>query len=608
MRTPCLYTLIALLVAGCADQSAGPPSPSQSTVDARTVDSRTVDSQKAGSPAVNSPNVERDYFAVAIEFLKQRDEHNVDRSAGQATYYLNRWIRDQAADPRWTLDPLVNTLPEATRRAPATKEMVSERSLAGFEFVMGDVLFLEENRWLHAVAQWATQKSPTGPVAQWIQESSGLSPKSMRSLANCTVLFDWAVRNIQLDELLAYPKETAAGPQSGGAADAAMADWTPPMRALPGPGYDKMPWHVLMYGHGDSFQRARIFLLLARQLRVDVVMLAIDQKTGRAREWLPAVLLDKQLYLFDPELGLPLPGPGGVGIATLGQVIADPQLLESLDLGEKYRYRVHGADLSHVVALIDASPAFLAQRMKLVEQALDAADQMVLSYSPAAVRQQLKECEGIQDTRLWAVPFEAAAYQQARAALLATNQELQWQEFIEHGVFQGLSAVVRARRQHLLGNFEKHGDDPGATSLYLAARMSNAQIEEIQKNREIQRALGLEKTIDMTDREWEQRIAQIQRLQTESKQHASYWLGLSHMEQRDYQVAANWLKTRTLDANPEGPWKNGARYNLARCYEALGRVDEARQLYLIDDSPQRHGCLLRARQLETLTSTQKPAE
>ena len=75
------------------------------------------------------------------------------------------------------------------------------------------------------------------------------------------------------------------------------------------------------------------------------------------------------------------------------------------------------------------------------------------------------------------------------------------------------------------------------------------------------------------------------------------------MEKQAYDVAINWLKVRTLDSDPEGPWKNGAHYNLARCYEALGRIDEARQLYLIDDSPQRHGSLLRARQLEVAGTT-----
>ncbi len=579
----CLWILAVcgwMGLAGCREQPARPASAS------------------TPAPVVATPQRDRDYFGMAIDFLKQRDEHNMERSAAQSNYYLNRWIRDRMADPRWSMDPLLSTLPEATRRAPATKEMCSERALAGLEFALADVLFLEENRWLHAVAEWAGQEPPPALLGQWIKDDSGLSAKSARSLAACTSLFDWTVRNIQLDELLPYPRQTTAGPMAGPESDPSVADWTPPMRGEPGPGYDKQPWHVLFYGRGDAYQRARVFLLLARQLRVDGVMLGIDTKTGRAHEWLPALLLDQQLYLFDTELGLPLPGPGGVGIATLAQVVADPQLLASLDIGDKYRYRVRGSDLGEVVALVDASPQSLSQRMKLVEQQLTSADQMILSYSAARVKQELAGCSGLKDVRLWAVPVEAATYQQARSALLARDENLQWQEFLDHGVFMGLSAVVRGRREYLLGHFDKHGDQAGAISFYLGSRLSNLQIEEIERNPDMQKTVGLEKTIGMTEEQWAQRIAQIQRLQTESKKHAAYWLGLLHMERRNYDVAVNWLKVRTLESDPEGPWRNGARYNLARCYEALGRTAEARQLYLIDESPQRHGCLLRARQLE----------
>ena len=264
----------------------------------------------------------------------------------------------------------------------------------------------------------------------------------------------------------------------------------PAMRGVPGPGYDKFPWHVLLYGRGDAYQRARIFLLLARQLRIDVVMLGIDRKTGRAEEWLPAVLLDKQLYLFDTELGLPIPGPGGRGIATLAQAIADPQLLESLDIGDKYRYRVRPADLDKVVVLLDASAEYLAQRMRLVEQNLSAADQLVLSVSTSDLKQELEGCQGVTDVRLWAVPLEADMYQRARMMMMAANREMQWQEFLDHGVFQELSTVARGRRQHLLGNFEKQGDNLGATSYYLAARMSDAQIAEMETNRGLQKVAG----------------------------------------------------------------------------------------------------------------------
>ena len=61
-------------------------------------------------------------MVIAIDFLKMRDEHNLDRSASQANYHLNRWARDKTADPHWMIDRrIINTLPDAIRRARAAR-------------------------------------------------------------------------------------------------------------------------------------------------------------------------------------------------------------------------------------------------------------------------------------------------------------------------------------------------------------------------------------------------------------------------------------------------------------------------------------------------------
>jgi hypothetical protein len=375
------------------------------------------------------------------------------------------------------------------------------------------------------------------------------------------------------------------------------------MQAVAGPGYAGTPWHVLLYGQGDAYQRARVFIGLLRQLRVDAVMLGVGTKIERAQAWLPAVLVDDELYLFDPALGLPIPGPGGVGIATLSQAVADPDVLAALNVGENYVYPVQQANLAEVVALIDASPEAMSQRMLLFEKQLSAADQMILTVRLSRLQAALGRCAAVKDVRLWAVPIEAALYQRAYSQKLARDQEMQWQEYLRHGVFQQLSPLVRGRRQYLLGRFHNRSDELGATVLFQRARLSDASLEEMERSRRAQEAMGLERPRGMSDAEWQQRIEQVKRLQIESKQHASYWMGLIHQQQDKYEIAINWLNTRTLEKYPEGPWTPGARYNLARCYEGLGKVEEAIRLYRIDESPQRHGSLLRALQLETPSAT-----
>ncbi len=99
------------------------------------------------------------------------------------------------------------------------------------------------------------------------------------------------------------------------------------------------PWQILLYGRGTAEQRAWVFALLCRQQGLDVVMLElagaerpVGSKQPAARQprddfWLPAAGVDGQLYLFDTRLGLPIPGPGGEGVATLDQVQQDDDAL-----------------------------------------------------------------------------------------------------------------------------------------------------------------------------------------------------------------------------------------------------------------------------------------
>jgi hypothetical protein len=179
------------------------------------------------------------------------------------------------------------------------------------------------------------------------------------------------------------------------------------------------------------------------------------------------------------------------------------------------------------------------------------------------------------------------------------NPKLRFAELLDHGVMMGLTPLVKARRQYLMGNFTGQDDVPGATAGYVSVRTPNEQIEAIGSSPQVRQQLGLQRTPDMTDRQWTERLQTEQYLRIQAKQNASFWLGVLHLQKHHYEVAANWFKKRTLEAWPEGRWESAARWNLAVCYQELQRPDEARQMYLLDDSPQRHGSLLRARQLET---------
>ena len=93
------------------------------------------------------------------------------------------------------------------------------------------------------------------------------------------------------------------------------------------------------------------------------------------------------------------------------------------------------------------------------------------------------------------------------------------------------------------------------------------------------------------------------------KEAASYWSGLMAYEQGNYPSAAYYLLNKTIDAYPDGPWTTGARYNLARTYEALGKPDLAILLYTGNTaSPGYLGDLLRSQWLKELGEKRKPAK
>ncbi len=81
------------------------------------------------------------------------------------------------------------------------------------------------------------------------------------------------------------------------------------------------------------------------------------------RLWACGVLVhDKpDVYLFDPRLGLPLPGPKGEGIATLKAACTDPTVLSQLTVSDAHRYDVTPeqaakAELRYVCALSALAP------------------------------------------------------------------------------------------------------------------------------------------------------------------------------------------------------------------------------------------------------------
>lgn len=554
-----------------------------------------------------STQTSQTHLQSGIEFLDRMDEFQQDEAAAQVSYHLNRWLKAQDVSADWSPTPLIRRLPRDVR------EDASFGELARMRFDQADIEALMQADLMNDITRWVASAPVASPLAEWYAPEADALPDLQRDQLKAAVrLFDWTVRNVQLDETLPYPT-TIVAPTTDNVTTKRPPP--PPQRGVPGPGYQFAPWQTLTFGHGDAVARARVFLALTRQQGLDGVMLAFPGQTipPRPVPWLPAVLIGGKLYLFDAELGLPIPSRRGTGIATLDEVIEDPEVLASLSIDDEHAYRVGPSDLKTVIALLDATPAELSRRMELLEEQLTGDQRMVLTAPTTELAERLKSCPGIDDVVLWPISVETAWYQTAfqkrltdmRGASPAEQEAIR--EFISrHAPLMIRNPLVRARRLHFRQQFENEDGTKGAKTLYSESRVPQVAISELESSSKVQQRMGLQRSEDESELLWRSRLASSRELMQTSKEHASYWLGLAQYDSGRPEAAVEWFARRTLEATPDTPWAAGARYNLARTYEALGDYDQALDLYYEDDSIQQHGNLLRARFLNR--ALRRPAE
>lgn len=467
---------------------------------------------------------------------------------------LNQWSQREKSEVTWKQDPLLESLPEGLK----TLSIATSLDRQGYS--LADSQFIETCVWLRDIARRVARQSKASQFDE---------------LAIAQALFDWTVRNIQRD-------------------DAAESR---PIR---------FPGEILLSGRGSALERAWIFILLARQQQIDAVMLAERDDAGALNVWVPAVLVSGELYLLEPQLGLPIPAASGANllrpqqgkpsdsIASIKQVLADQKRLRALDVDAEHPYPRKADDLRNLVALIEASPQYLARRMKRIEEKLTGEQQVVLTTDASALAEKLRKTAGIKGVSLWPLPFEVWRDREdpeSPASHKATQQLALLQP-------SARVSLWKPRVMQLKGKFDAEG---GAKQLYLAHRLSNQQLEQIRRYPQLLKGkderlpgepmVGDEKQVTLAELE-----ARRAMLET-AKSYTTYWLGLIAYEEGDYSSARNFFGKRTLDLDPNGPWTGGATYNLARTEEATGNVAKAIELYRGDTSAQSHGNQLRAKWL-----------
>jgi len=397
-------------------------------------------------------------------------------------------------------------------------------------------------------------------------------------------VFDWTVEQVQL-----VPAGSMGTPQ------------LPQVYARP---YDLLLRGMATETQGFWAERAWMFIALCRQLGVDVGLLTYTKgnlvepvipKSGDALSpfgpprserpetvWICAALIDGEAYLFDARAGVPVPGPGGEGVATLRQALADPAILEAMNLPGLDPYDVTRATLlaspTKIGVLIDSSKGYYTPKMRLLQGELAGTNRTILYHEPTAIEAHFAEVLGdrLGKVQLWSLPLEVETRLFTDPNFVAaTQQSLLF--------FRGEMPLLYARIKHLRGDLAE------AVSDYVSFRFSENETFVTNKDQVIPGAI--QQGLDA---------------------YATYYLALAHLERKNldqaelmFRKALEMLPQPSSNDPPYFMFRWGAHANLGRIYEARGDARRAIAHYTAaDPTLQYHGNLLRARALVLQDPTQ----
>jgi tetratricopeptide (TPR) repeat protein len=347
-----------------------------------------------------------------------------------------------------------------------------------------------------------------------------------------------------------------------------------------------LPGEILLSGRASPAQRAWIFLELVRHAGLDGVMLATGDPDQGVRAWIPAVIAEGEAWLFEPTYGMPVPGPGGAGVATARQAAADPAILDALSLPDR-AYPVKAADIGSLAVLTVADPRSLSRRMAALDKEAASRHGLRLAVDASAVAAAAVKAlpgEASPFVGLWEFPWETVARRPTEGVELAVRRELAPFSITMAEMGRGdrqTPRLVRPLFTARVREFRGDLDGPlGAKASYLAARPSKAAIQQALQ------AVPPEQS------------ATVDRLYRQMKEDATYWLGVATLGEGQPEAAIDYLRRMTLENSPDSRWTDAARANLGRALAALGRIEEAVKVLREDGSPQRFGSRLLADRLE----------
>lgn len=524
---------------------------------------------------------EQESLHQSLENLKRLDNDRTGRVRDELIYDLNHWLDGETHEDSWIYPTLVNQLPAHLTKYENVVDPDPD------QFFHADVLYLRECQWLSGISQWVVKHSAQAHNDLWASLiPTELSEDDRAELRIAMSLFDWTVRNLQLMKLPRYP---SSGENGEGAIQVTASS-----EGLAGPGYTKRPSQVLDNMVADSWQRARIFMLLARQQQIETLMVGPAAQERKSRmPWATGIVVGDQIWLVSCDDGMPVLDPDSGAWLRLSDLQSDAAMAHALLSNDGVEVAPETAN--EFIAFLEGSPMALSQRMAMLQRHLTGDFRLTLYTNVLLLARKLTQEFDLQRAVLWTTAYEALEYSVAilqKAQAKDPVAELIMRE--EGELYRNVPAMRAARNLYYSGQFIDFDDvdgihQDGARTFMMIARISDGDLEKLEREKEIQQKVGLVQFENESKLAFTKRVREQKQYFIKAKRLASFWLSMLHMEEGNYQQAIEWFETRLMPEGDSHPFHHIAKYNLARCYVVIGEMEKAVEILENSESVQSDG-------------------
>jgi hypothetical protein len=536
----------------------------------------------------------RDSIREAFKYLPQLIR--LDRSAAMKSIRtdLNYWSNNVVESDSWKPTDLLESVSGMLRKNDFSTRMNK------LVFGEPECEYLLQCEMMKEVGKWVVDRSYRDSLfTPWLnRQKSVLATDDWNQLETALKLFDWSICNVGIE---------------GQAKDAMRLVTNSELPANDqAPTYRQLPWQTMMFGRGDTWERARVFTQLAFIQGIDCVVLALPSQTGATensslRLWCVGVPIGNELYLFEPQWGLPIPIQSKDGIATLREAKENPEVLRRAKLPGRFEeYPVTQTDLKNLVALIDAEPFSLGRTMHTLERSITGEQRVRLSMDADALEQRLTKIEPNLPVRLWNVPWIAHVYNESVRERLNDKSPFSMSYIEAFGSFIMDTPICRARSLHFKGQFENTVEASGALRSYMDVRVDEQTLKELEFDKEVQVSLGVVKQPGEPMENFQFRVEQARRYFRRSKFDVAIFLAMLNSDLGKLDTSNDWLLKRLLMTAGTERWHSQAHYLLGRNYEQQGKIPEAIKEYEFENSPQEAGNRIRIRLRKALEAAATP--